>query len=183
MSVEFSLVSTQMYYNISTQDFAHHVRHANNWTDLGFRCGLEENKLGKLMNCDMIAVLRQKDQNMRLNTEHFNNQQFRIPDDVFRIMVVESTSLSRVMRKCKVDGGWWQQQILKKIEDLCIDTKHFKSRKPRAEYKLSNKLDAIDDETFNTLVNNNTTWISLAMACGYKGQGGRKYIHGLKDLD
>ena len=168
-----------MLYDINPTEFADHVRHAKNWCDLGFRCGLKKSKFGngKLKNNDMIAVLRQKAQNMRLNTEHFNNQRFRIPDDVFRTMVVESTSLSRVMRKCKVDGGWWQQQILNKIEDLNIDTTHFKLRKPKTEYKLSNKVDAIDEETFKTLVKNNTTWINLALACGYQTSGGIRYTH------
>jgi len=165
-----------MLYDISPPDFAHHVRHATSWNDLGFRCGLEKNKIGKIHNHTKMLQIQEKVNKMRLDTDHFIGQRIPLSDDDFKTIVKESDSLSRVLRKCKVQGRWWQEQILKKIEDLCIDTKHFKLRKPRSEYKLLNKLDVIDDETFKTLVNNNTTWISLALACGYKGNGGHKYI-------
>jgi hypothetical protein len=50
-------------------------------------------------------------------------------------------------------------------------------RKKQTKYKHYNKVDAIDDETFKTLLNNNSTWITFAMACGFQSvSGGRKYL-------
>ena len=71
-----SLISTQMFHNISTDDFIHHVRHATSWNDLGIRCGLEPDKFGevhdnRMKKCRVMSMLRQKVQNMRLSIEHF----------------------------------------------------------------------------------------------------------------
>ena len=162
-------------YDINPSDFAHHVRHAKGWIDLGVRCGLKKNKSGSI-NTDRLSMLHQKTLNMQLNTEHFHGQK-QVTDDDFKTIVKESDSLKQVMMKCKMDGGYSKQKILKRIEDLCIDTCHFKSRKIHKEYKKHNKLDAIDDETFKTLLKNNRTWTSFAMACGFESaSGGRKIL-------
>jgi hypothetical protein len=161
-------------YDISPQDFAHHVRHAKSWCDLGIRCGLEPDKFGKITNYDKLSILQQKVHNMRLNTEHFYGQQPPISDDDFKIIVKDSDCVSNVMRKCKESGGNGVKKILKRIEDLCIDISHFKIRKIPTKYKASNKVDAIDDETFKTLVKNNTTWKNLSQACGYTAKGNSK---------
>jgi hypothetical protein len=157
-----------MLYDISPQDFSHHVRHTNSWNDLGVRCGLELDKFSTIRNHHTWSILQQKITNMWLNTEHFYGQQPKISDDDFKTIVKESDRLAHVLRKCKMtNGGSNSKKILNRIEDLCIDISHFKLRNIQREYKLSNKLDAIDDETFKTLVKNNTTWINLVHGCGY----------------
>ena len=47
-------------YDISPQDFAHHVRHATSWTDLGVRCGLERGRFGHIRNHDKLSMIQQK---------------------------------------------------------------------------------------------------------------------------
>ena len=160
-----------MLYDISKEDFAHHVRHATSWSDLGVRCGLEPDRFGSIHQKCKLKMLQQKVHNMRLNTEHFFGQQPLLPDDDFKTIVKESKSVNQVMMKCKMESGGNNEKILKRISDLCIDTGHFKTRKIQNVYKPGNKVDAIDDETFKTLVKNNTTWTNLAYACGYTGDG------------
>ena len=112
---------------------------------------------------------------MQLDIEHFHGQQPKISDDDFKTIVKESNCLAHVMRKCKMtSGGSNEKRIRNRIEDLCIDISHFKPRNIKREYKLTNKLDAIDDETFKTLVKNNTTWINLGQGCGYTQLGSMK---------
>ena len=162
-------------YDINPQDFAHHVRHANSWSDLGFRCGLEPDKFGTVHDNHKLSIIKQKVTNMRLSTDHFFGQQPKISDDDFKTIVKKSHSLAHVARNCKMtNGGSAEKKIFNRIEDLCIDISHFKSRNMQREYKLTNKLDAIDDETFKTLVKNNTTWINLGQACGYTRLGSMK---------
>ena len=162
-------------YDINPQDFAHHVRHANSWSDLGFRCGLEPDKFGTVHDNHKLSIIKQKVTNMRLSTDHFFGQQPKISDDDFKTIVKESNSLAQVVINCGMtNGGDYRKKILNRIEDLCIDISHFKSRNMQREYKLTNKLDAIDDETFKTLVKNNTTWINLGQACGYTYFGSMK---------
>ena len=157
-----------MLYDINPADFAHHVRHATSWNDLGVRCGFEIDEFGTVRNRHTWSILQQKTLNMQLNTEHFYGQQPKISDDDFKTIVKESDSLAHVLRKCGMtNGGSKGKKILKRIEGLGIDMSHFKLRNMQREYKLTNKLDAIDDETFKTLVKNNTTWINLIRACGY----------------
>jgi hypothetical protein len=162
-----------MLDDISPVDFAHHVRHANGWNDLGVRCGLEKDKDGRVRDYGKLLMLHQKVNNMRLNVDHFHGQLLSsISDDDFKTIVLESDSVSRILMKCNMESGGNYAKIVKRIADLCIDTKHFKSRKIHAEYKHGTKVHAIDDETFKMLVNNNKTWENLAMACGYRKLGG-----------
>ena len=155
-------------YDINPPDFAHHVRHANSWSDLGSRCGLESDKFGIVHNNHKLSMIQQKVTNMRLSTDHFFGQQPKISDDDFKTIVKKSHSLAHVVRNCKMThGGRAEKKIMNRIEDLCIDISHFKPWNIHREYKLTNKLDAIDDETFKTLVKNNTTWINLVQVCGY----------------
>jgi Zn finger protein HypA/HybF involved in hydrogenase expression len=49
-------------------------------------------------------------------------------------------------------------------------------RKTRSPPKFPNKVDVIDDETFKTLVKDNTKWSNLSMACGYDQAGGRNFL-------
>jgi hypothetical protein len=164
-----------MLYDISPADFAHHVRHATSWNDLGFRCGLEPDKFGYCRAVNHLSMLRQKVSNMCLNTDHFHGQKPQIPDDVFKTIVSECDCVSQVDKKCSNSNSVKEhKKILKRIEDLDIDISHFKNRKIRTIYKSGGKLDAIDDETFKTLVNDNTTWIDLSTACGFHRSSGRQ---------
>jgi hypothetical protein len=155
-----------MLYDIAKEDFADHVRHATSFTDLGIRCGIKKNTFGQLDH-NRLSMLQKKVNNMKLNTDHFFGQQLLIPDDVFQTIVRESTCLQHVMRKCKVEKATHKKKILNRIKDLCIDITHFKMRKPRT-YKLFNKVDAIDDETFKVLLKNSRNWTTFMMACGFK---------------
>ena len=112
---------------------------------------------------------------MRLNTDHFFGQHPLIPDDVFKTIVRESICLQHVIRKCNLENANQKEKILNRIKDLCIDITHFKIRKPRT-YKLFNKVDAIDDETFKTLLKNSRTWTTFMMACGYKRRVDKKFL-------
>ena len=161
-----------MLYDIQPHDFAHHVRHAKSWSDLGIRCGLEPDRFGSIVNPSQLSMLQQKVSNMRLNTEHFWNQKPTIPDDVFKTIVKESDNLTQVMRMCNFSTSREKEKILKRIEDLCIDITYMKARRAPITYNCHNKVDAIDDETFKTLVKNNTTWRYLSIACGYDSDGG-----------
>lgn len=157
-----------MLYDISPPDFAHHVRHANCWNDLGIRCGLEPDEFGSIHHHAKESILQQKVANMRLNTDHFFNQQPLISDDDFKTIVKECDYVYQVVSKCsKWVNGREKAIILKRIADLGID-KTFKIRRAPITFRCRNKVDEIDDETFKTLVKNNTTWKNLALACGFK---------------
>jgi hypothetical protein len=158
-------------YDISPPDFAHHVRHANGWNDLGVRCGLETNERGYVRNRVKMLQIQEKVRNMRLDTDHFYGQQSLIPDDVFKTIVQESDCLNQVQKKCNI--SW--EKILERIEYLCIDITHFKITKKHT-IKRHNKVDAIDDETFKTLLKNNTTWRNLSIACGFQSFYARKFL-------
>jgi hypothetical protein len=160
-------------YDISPQDFAHHVRHANSWNDLGVRCGFEPDKFGHIRSSKFLLI-RQKALNMKLDTQHFHGQN-QITDDDFKTIVRESNCLTQVLDKCKT-GNEQKEKVLKRIESLGIDTTHFPTRRKSMKYKCRNKVDAIDEEIFKTLVNNNTTWLHLSIACGYDNDNGRKYL-------
>jgi hypothetical protein len=153
-------------YDISPQDFAHHVRHATSYKDLAVRCGCPFNEEGVISSSTQMHNLKQKVNNMCLNTDHFRGQQPKIPDDVFKTIVRENDCLYQIMKKCKYDNHE-KEKILKRIEDLDIDISHFKIRKTRrGHHKI---MDAIDDETFKMLVKNNRNWTDLFLACGYAG--------------
>ena len=163
-------------YDINPSDFAHHVRQANSWNDLGFRCGLEPDKYGAIRNHCKLSMIHQKVNHMRLNTDHFCGQKPPISDDDFKKIVLECYSVRQVMMKCKIESGGSYEKILKRIEDLDIDISHFKKMKKRTIYKSGGKLEAIDDETFKTLVKDNMTWRNLSAACGYSSDGVHKKI-------
>jgi hypothetical protein len=165
-----------MYYNISTQDFANHVRHATGWKDLTIRCGLKLDMFGVIYNHSAMSMLHQKVHNMRLNIDHFSRQKLPISDDDFKTIVKESFSVHQVMRKCKIDTRENREKILNRIEDLDIDTSHFKEIKIRTGSKSGSKVDAIDDETFKTLVKDNTTWRDLLVACGFHPSSARQPV-------
>jgi hypothetical protein len=161
-----------MLYNINPADFAHHVRHATSWNDLGVRCGLEKNKHDRVGNWDKLLMLQQKVANMRLNIDHFIGQRIPLSDDDFKKIVNESDHVYQVVRKCyNTASGTDKEKTLKRIADLDIDISHFKKRKI---YTVSGPLDAIDDETFKMLVRDNRTWQNLAIACGYARNGSPK---------
>ena len=157
-------------YDISPPDFAHHVRHANSWNDLGIRCGLEQDDRGYVRNRDKMSILHQKVTNMRLNTDHFHSQQTLIPDDVFIQFVKDSTCLTQVAQKCKSITGKYNSNSKyynSRIKDLCINTDHFKMRKKWTGGQPSRKMNAIDDETFKTIVQNSRNLLDLMLKCGY----------------
>ena len=161
-------------YDINPSDFAHHVRHATCWKDLGFRCGLEKDEFGRIQSGN-YKFLMQKALNMQLNTQHFHGQK-QVTDDDFKTIVKESTCLTQVMRKCNPYSTRGKEETLKRIEYLCIDISHFKTRKNSKPYNCRNKVDEIDEETFKTLVKKNTNWKYLSIACGYDNDGGRKFL-------
>jgi len=175
-------------YDISPADFAHHVRHATSWNDLGVRCGLEQDKFGKIRNYNKLLMIQQKVDNMRLTTDHFHRQKLPMSDVDFKTIVAESDSIYQIMKKCnKSHSVDEKKRIIKRIEDLDIDISHFKKRKihTKCDSRYGNKVDVIDDETFKTLVKNNTTLRNLSMACGYSGDGGlppRKILIRIKTL-
>ncbi len=178
-AIVLSLISTQMFHNISTihnistYDFAQHVCHATSWNDLGIRCGLPPNNLGEVNNYRATSILQQKVQNMGLNTDHFYKQKLKISDDDFKTIIKESYSVYQIMRTFKQKNvGGSEKNMLKRIEDLDIDISHFKKRK----IQTGSKADAIDDETFKTLVKDNTTWGDLNVACGYSAYRGSKFL-------
>ena len=161
-----------MVYEISPSDFAHHVRHATSWNDLGVRCGLEKDDRGYVRNRDKMSILHQKVTNMRLNTDHFHSQQTLIPDDVFIQFVKDSTCLMQVAQKCKSITGKYNSNSKyynSRIKDLCINTDHFKMRKKWTGGQPSRKMNAIDDETFKTIVQNSRHLLDLFLKCGYTG--------------
>jgi 5-methylcytosine-specific restriction endonuclease McrA len=165
-----------MLYDISPVDFAHHVRHATSWNDLGVLCGLEKDKHGSIRNHCKLSMIHQKVNHMRLNTDHFCGQKPPISDDDFKKIVLECYSVRQIMMKCKIESGGSYEKILKRIEDLDIDISHLKKMKKRTIYKSGGKLEAIDDETFKTLVKDNMTWRNLSAACGYSSDGVHKKI-------
>jgi hypothetical protein len=161
-------------YDINPQDFAHHVRHATSWNDLGVRCGCSFNEEGTISSASQMHSLKQKVSNMRLSTEHFFGQQPQIPDDVFKTIIRESDCMNQIIKKCvKGNGISEKEKILKRIADLDIDISHFKIRKTCREYPRK-IMDAINDETFKMLVKNNRTWTNLGMTCGYSRGGGEQ---------
>ena len=87
-----------MLYDINPSDFAHHVRHANSWHDLGTRCGYETDNTGRIKYYQILQRIKQKAVNMKINTEHFHGQN-RVPDDVFIKIVSESTCLFHVTNR------------------------------------------------------------------------------------
>ncbi len=84
-------------YDICNEDFADHVRHANNWTDLAIRCG---NDMLDIQNSYIIPQLKKKVINMKLNLEHFQRQPQDVDDDVFIKIVKECDCASQVAQKC-----------------------------------------------------------------------------------
>jgi hypothetical protein len=168
--------ATGVLYDISKEEFAAHVRHVTTWNDLGIRCGLEKYEFGKIKTHN-YQLLVQKVKNMRLNTDHFVGRKPLISDDDFRAIVKESASMSQIVMKCNMTNGKSNAKIINRIKDLCIDTKHFKMRKPQTS-KLYNKVDAIDDETFKTLLNNSRTWTAFLRACGYEPSTTKKSMAG-----
>ena len=162
-----------MLYDINPSDFAHHVRHATSWNDLGVRCGCPVNDECVISSASQMYSLKQKVSNMRLSTEHFYGQQPQIPDDVFKTIIRESDCMYQIMKKCnKSNGVYDKERILKRIEELGLDTNHFKISKTRTVYRKI--MDGIDDETFKMLVKNNRNWTNLLLACGYTGHSGEQ---------
>ena len=156
-------------YDISPSDFAHHVRQATSWKDLAVRCGCPLNQ-----NCCVFTFhlrhLHQKIENMRLNTDHISPKPPEVPDDVFIQIVKDSTCLTQVQTKCKAMKGqnYWNPDYCKtRIKYLCINIDHFKMRKKFTTSKKSKKMNAIDDETFQTILHNSRSWADLFRNCGF----------------
>jgi hypothetical protein len=84
-----------MLYDISPQDFAHHVRHATCWHDLGVRCGLKADKFYTFSPGNRL-MMKQKVHNMRLNIDHFlrkkkrKTQHAKIKISSDKVFVVDS---------------------------------------------------------------------------------------------
>ena len=154
-------------YDISPQDFAHHVRHATSYKDLAVRCGCPLNQ-----NCCPftfhLRLLHQKIENMGLNTEHISPKH-PVPDDVFIQIVKDSNCLTQVQKKCKAITGIKHQPnyFNTRMKDLCINIDHFKIRKKFTTSKSCKKLNAIDDEKFQTILHNSRSWADLFRNCGF----------------
>ena len=117
---------------------------------------------------------------MWLNVDHFHGHLlFLISDDDFKTIVKDSKSIHQVTTKCEMRKGN-DKSCIKRISDLCLDISHFQKRK---KYTLSGgPLDAIDDETFKILVEDNRTWKDLAIACGYSSGGSQKIVCRIEKL-
>jgi hypothetical protein len=159
-------------YNISKEDFVDHVSQVKNWKDLGIRCGVKQNRDGKISNWDIILQLKKKVINMRLNVDHFHVRgQFEFPDnDIFIKMVEESDCFEDIAKKClSVSGNHRNRAYFnRRIQDLCIDTSHWKITPIHNRKK---KMNMIDDETLKTILKNSINWGDLYQKCGYTSSG------------
>ncbi len=157
-----------MLYNISKEDFADHVRQVNTWKDLAIRCGSEQNRDGKISNWEIIVQLKKKVINMKLNIDHFRVRgRFEFPDnDIFIKMVEESDCFEDIAHKCVSASGNHRNRAYfnRRIQDLCLDTSHWKITPIHTRKK---KMNMIDDETFKTILNNSMNWGDLYQKCGY----------------
>ena len=157
-------------YDINPQDFADLVRHSNSYQDLAKRCGCPIYRDG-LVKTYIMRFIYKKIENMSLNTDHFHSK-CPVPDDVFIQFVKDSTCLTQVIKKCKAITGkcnWNPNHYNSRIKDLCINTDHFKIRKKWTGDQPSRKMNAIDDETFKTIVQNSRHLLDLFLKCGYSG--------------
>jgi hypothetical protein len=68
-AIVLSLISTQMQYDISKQDFADLVRQVNNWKDLAILCGCNLDGDGRITDSG-VKYVKQKAINMRSNINH-----------------------------------------------------------------------------------------------------------------
>jgi hypothetical protein len=161
-----------MLYNISKEDFADHVRQVNTWKDLAIRCGCEQNRDGKISNWEIIVQLKKKVINMKLNIDHFRVRgRFEFPDDdIFIKMVEESDCFEDIAHKCVSASGNHRNRAYfnRRIQDLCLDTSHWKITPIHSRKK---KMNMIDDETFKTILNNSMNWGDLYQKCGYTPSG------------
>ncbi len=57
-----------------------------------------------------------------------------------------------------------------------LNTDHFNTQKRKIQTKSGVKADAIDDETFKTLVKDNRSWGDLTVACGFRSYTSRKTL-------
>jgi len=121
----WNLVSL-MLYDISPQDFAHHVRHAKSYSDVGRRCGCEFNRHGVLPGT-MFKYIKRKIRNMKLDIGHFYGQK-RFSDDVLIQFVSESTCLYQVQNKLTALTGRiaGTDTLRKRIKGLNLDLSHWK---------------------------------------------------------
>ena len=156
-----------MLYTISKEDFTDHVRQSNNWNHLAYCCGYD---FGRIKNTDIILYMKNKASNMKLNIDHFRGQNQVLNDDVFIKIVKESDCLYHVTKKCNSARGITRRSVYynRRIKDLCIDTSHWKITSNRTTNKISKIMNMIDDETFKTIVKNNSNWTDLCQKCGYK---------------
>ncbi len=171
-------------YDISPADFAHHVHHAKNWKDLAVRCGCEVDRYGKIKHRRMILYMQKKASNLNLNVDHFNEKKKDVDDDVFMKIVHESHSLYQVKKKIESVSGIKKHTTThnRRIQELGIDTSHWKKTSPqktstaRLNRLYNNKIIAMDDETFKTIVKNSKSWSELCLKCGYTNTAGKKTI-------
>lgn len=155
-------------YDTSPSDFAHHVRHATSWKDLAVRCGCPIYR--NASRPYHMRHIHQKIANMRLNTDHISPK-CPVPDDVFIQFVKDSTCLTQVQKKCKAIKGFNYSNpdyCNTRIKSLCINIDHFKVRKKFTTSKPSKKMNAIDDETFQTILHNSRSWADLIHDCGFR---------------
>ena len=157
-----------MVYEISPSDFAHHVRHATSWNDVGKRCGYKADSFGAIINASIIKHIKQQIHNMRLSTEHFHTHN-RVPDDVLIKIVRESNSWNKVRNKIKSITGIYTNRtdIEPLIKDLDLDISHWKNMKKYKTYQRCTKIDVIDDETLKTFLHNSINWSEMMISCGY----------------
>jgi hypothetical protein len=163
-----------MLTNISNDVFADLVRQSNSYQDLAKRCGCPVYRKKGVVLGPLMRYIQQKIKNMQLDIQHFDSSSHTncpVPDDVFMQIVKDSTCLTHVMKKCIAIRGkytWDLKYCNKRIQDLCINTDHFKIRKKMTYIRPSKILNAIDDEKFQTILQNSRTWSDLSVNCGYK---------------
>ncbi len=163
-----------MLYNISNDVFADLVRQSSSYQDLAKRCGCPVYRNRGVVIGPLMRYIQRKIENMQLDIQHFDSSSHTncpVSDDVFIQIVKDSTCLTHVMKKCVAIKGkytWDLKYCNKRIQDLCINIDHFKISKKMTYFRPSKKMNAIDDETFQTILQNSRTWTDFSVNCGYQ---------------
>ena len=163
-----------MLYDISPSDFAYHVRQATSYQDLAKRCGCPIYTDGLVQRHRMRPIYQQIEK-MKLNCDHFHSK-CEVSDDVFIQIVKDSIYLTQVMKKCNTDKQNYNSNLhyyKSRIEKIGINIDHFKIIRKYTKNQPSKKMNAIDDETFQTILHNSRNWTDFMRNCGYTRNGMR----------
>jgi hypothetical protein len=130
-------------YHISVQEFKEHVRLSHSWSELARRCGHPTN-FGRLCTQACMGTLRQKVLFLKLDTQHFTQQNLwmktrmsEISEKEFGEFVSLSHSWSDLARRCVGERAYQKSGkirnklvtvLKKKVLFLKLDTQHFTSK-------------------------------------------------------